>query len=139
MASFIIRKELKFKKLVFNRIVNSKYNTLRHISGLFWNCQVSSYKLNSLEYLKTIFIEALSKSKTKVIKLDWHEFKPEGITIIAILADSHAILHSWPKEKFMIVEIFTCGAQSTPIKGIEFIKATINPKIHEIKDRFIQI
>ncbi|NMC05941.1 MAG: adenosylmethionine decarboxylase [Candidatus Lokiarchaeota archaeon] len=69
-----------------------------------------------------------------MIRIDEHQFQPEGITIVAILADSHAVLHTWPEEAFIIADIFTCGQRADPMKGIKFLIDAFNPRVHDIQD-----
>lgn len=40
-----------------------------------------------------------------------HEFEPQGISVVAILAESHCAIHTWPEEdkRSATVDIFTCG------------------------------
>ncbi|MFX0102839.1 MAG: adenosylmethionine decarboxylase, partial [Candidatus Hodarchaeota archaeon] len=104
-----------------------------------WRCDVSKEVLNDVNTMKGLFLEAIKRCNTEIIKTDFHEFSPEGITLIAILADSHAVLHSWPEEKFVMVEIFTCGERSEPYLGVAYLLNEFKPRYHERKQDFINI
>jgi len=119
--------------------MDSPYSTLKHAIAMFWKCDVPRDELNDASLLTTHFRNALELCQTTIIKMDHHEFEPEGITIIAILADSHAILHTWPKESFVMVEIFTCGKRSSSIAGINHLINVFKPKVHDVQDKIIKI
>ena len=52
-----------------------------------------------------------------------HKFDPQGVTSIAMLAESHISIHTWLAEKGMAVcDIFTCGDTATPEDGVEYMK-----------------
>ncbi len=40
-----------------------------------------------------------------------HEFKPQGLTAMAVLSESHISLHSWPEEGILFVDLATCSGQ----------------------------
>ena len=37
-----------------------------------------------------------------------HPFSPHGMTLLYVLAESHLALHTWPEERFVALELFTC-------------------------------
>ncbi|HME54730.1 MAG TPA: adenosylmethionine decarboxylase [Candidatus Lokiarchaeia archaeon] len=119
--------------------MESPYSTLKHAIAMFWKCDVSRRELNDISFLMTHFRAALESCQTIIIKMDYHEFEPEGITVIAILADSHAILHTWPETSFVMAEIFTCGKRSSSMAGIKYLLDVFKPKVQDIQDKIIKI
>ncbi len=43
-----------------------------------------------------------------VVNTTYHEFKPYGITFIAILSESHLAIHTWPEYKTIHVDLVSC-------------------------------
>jgi S-adenosylmethionine/arginine decarboxylase-like enzyme len=43
-----------------------------------------------------------------VLKLSFHKFRPQGVTGILLLSESHMSIHTWPEKKFAIFEMVTC-------------------------------
>ncbi len=119
--------------------MTSPYTYLKHVTVKLWKCKVSRESLDDMEWLTTKFKEAIRRCQTTLIKLDHHEFEPEGITIVAILADSHAVLHTWPEECFAMAEFFTCGARARPIDGITFLIQEFKPTRHDVVETFTRI
>ena len=43
-----------------------------------------------------------------------HRFQPQGATVLALLAESHVSVHTWPGEGTAAVDVFTCGDELRP-------------------------
>ena len=50
-----------------------------------------------------------------------HEFEPQGLTVGAIISESHIIVHTWPEHKFVQVDISSCK-EFDPEDVIRFMK-----------------
>ena len=42
-----------------------------------------------------------------------HKFKPQGVTAVVMLAESHMSIHTWPESKSCAIDIYTCGSLNT--------------------------
>ena len=42
---------------------------------------------------------------------DFHQFEPEGVSGVLLIAESHLSVHTWPEDGFAAVDIFTCGEE----------------------------
>lgn len=54
--------------------------------------------------------EACRAAGATVLGARFHQFEPEGVTGIVLLAESHASLHTWPEAGLVTLDVFTCGA-----------------------------
>jgi S-adenosylmethionine decarboxylase len=118
--------------------MKSPYSTLRHVTCMMFKCGAAEL-LNDLAPLEEHFRKSLEISNARIVQLDSHQFEPEGITIMAILADSHAVLHTWPEESFVMVEIFTCGKTSNPAAGIDYLVEVFKPTTNKIENKLMQL
>jgi len=62
-----------------------------------------------------IICQALTEGATAcgatLLALNHHSFGEDGgITAIAMLAESHISIHSWPEIDYAAIDIFTCGS-----------------------------
>lgn len=63
-----------------------------------------------------------------LLHLHCHHFTPhQGISGIAVLAESHISLHSWPEKHFAAWDIFMCG-QANPQKAVSVLEQAFCPK-----------
>ncbi len=53
--------------------------------------------------------EVCEEHGAHVIRALSHQFKPQGVTVLAILAESHASIHTWPEFARAYIDVFTCG------------------------------
>jgi len=50
----------------------------------------------------------------------YKKFKPQGVTVLTLLSESHISIHTWPEDGNAAVDIFTCG-DSNPKIGCDII------------------
>ena len=65
-----------------------------------------------------VFGDALRRAGATVVQQVFHQFPETGLTCVMILAESHAVLHTWPETGTMNIDIFSC---STRLKSLEAI------------------
>jgi S-adenosylmethionine decarboxylase len=44
-----------------------------------------------------------------------------GVSVIALVLESHIAVHTWPWYGYATVDVYTCGEKSDPSKGIKLI------------------
>tara|TARA_Y100000310_G_scaffold101019_1_gene98917 strand:+ start:1171 stop:1473 length:303 start_codon:yes stop_codon:yes gene_type:complete len=65
--------------------------------------------------------EGLRLSGMTVVSKTHHQFDPQGITGLWVLAESHFALHTYPEHRFLAMDIFTCGDRQTPEQAIDYV------------------
>jgi S-adenosylmethionine decarboxylase len=56
---------------------------------------------------------AAQAAHVRVVGLNLHHFGPQqGVTGVALLAESHISIHTWPEEGVAAIDIFVCGAHA---------------------------
>ena len=83
-------------------------------------------KLNDESFLRCTLNNAAKFANAKVLNLISNKFEPQGVTAIALLAESHMSIHTWPESHYSAIDIFTCGQNMQPeIAGKYLIEALI--------------
>lgn len=59
--------------------------------------------------IETAFLKAADESHATVISSSFHNFEPQGVSGVVIIAESHFTVHAWPEHDYAAVDIFTCG------------------------------
>lgn len=59
----------------------------------------------NLEQLADKLVESLNLT---VVKSVFHSFKPQGITLVHILSESHLAIHTWPEHKLVHIDLVSC-------------------------------
>lgn len=58
-----------------------------------------------------------------VIAEEFHQYLPQGVSGVLILAESHLAVHTWPEREFAAVDLFTCGACPNVSHLADFVKS----------------
>ncbi|GAA4779129.1 hypothetical protein GCM10023200_10250 [Actinomycetospora chlora] len=64
---------------------------------------------------------ALDAGGATVIDVVAHRFEPQGTTVLALLAESHASVHAYPEASAAFVDVFTCGDQADPERIVDVL------------------
>ena len=51
----------------------------------------------------------MSEAGATLCEVMSHRFAPQGVTVLAMLAESHASVHTYPELGTVFVDVFTCG------------------------------
>jgi S-adenosylmethionine decarboxylase len=88
--------------------------------------------LNDEEFLKEQIIAAINKTELTLLEISSHKFSPQGITIVALLSESHISIHTWPENGSAALDVFTCGETNPEIAMLHMILA-LGSKNHNTK------
>lgn len=72
--------------------------------------------------------EAVRASGAHILNTAYHVFEPNGVTMMFLLSESHATIHTYPEYRACFVDIFTCGDICQPEKFHQVLKAYLKPK-----------
>lgn len=60
--------------------------------------------------ISDVLKEAAEAANAQVLKIEAHDFgERAGFTAVALLAESHMSLHTWPEHGYVAIDIFLCG------------------------------
>ncbi len=81
----------------------------RHFIASYLECSEEVLKDNAL--LRKAMLEAINASGATLLDMTDFEFSPAGFTMIALLSESHASIHTYPEHHACFVDLFTCGTR----------------------------
>lgn len=71
--------------------------------------------------------EAIDVAGATLLHIHLHHFTPnDGISGVAVLAESHISVHTWPERNFAAFDVFMCG-DAEPEKVIPVLQAAFKP------------
>jgi S-adenosylmethionine decarboxylase proenzyme len=79
----------------------------KHVLLELKNCDPE--RLNDLDYLKTMLMQAAREAGASVLDSSFHQFQPQGVSGVVVIAESHLFIHTWPEYGYAAADIFTCG------------------------------
>ena len=84
----------------------------RQILIEFYECQ--SEVLIDRNRIRQYTLEAARHAGATVISDTFHHFKPDGVSGVVVIAESHISIHTWPEHRYAAVDVFTCGDSVDP-------------------------
>ena len=100
-----------------------------HIIIDLWGAQ----KLDDLEVMEQAFRDAVLACGATLLHIHLHHFTPNGgISGVAVLAESHISVHTWPEADFAAFDVFMCG-DAEPHKATKILRNAFSPSRIDIK------
>jgi len=90
-------------------------------------------KLNDELYLRCQLNSAAKLANASVLNIVSNKFEPCGVTAIALLAESHLSIHTWPESQYCAIDIFTCGRNMKPKLASQFLIESLEASNHLLK------
>ena len=103
----------------------------KHLLLELYKCD--SEKLNDESFLRCALQRATKLANATVLNLISHKFEPQGVTAIALLAESHISIHTWPESNYSAVDIFTCGQNMLPELASQYLIDVLNAEEHSLR------
>ncbi|WP_107658147.1 adenosylmethionine decarboxylase [Nocardia suismassiliense] len=84
---------------------------------------------DDLERLESALRESLIAAGVTICDVVHKKFDPQGVTVLALLSESHASIHTYPESGDIFVDVFTCGSIGAGAsKAVELLRDKLSPK-----------
>lgn len=107
-------------------------STGRHLILDLYDCD--QQLLDDYQALEELMQVALQMSNAKILRIIGEKFQPQGVTLLALLAESHCSIHTWPEIGYAAVDLYTCGDTTNSHKAAQFLKNKLKAKNAEEKE-----
>jgi S-adenosylmethionine decarboxylase len=104
----------------------------RHLILDLYDCDQAI--LDDYEELERLLQAALNLAGAKILRIFGEKFEPQGVTLLALLAESHASIHTWPELGYAAVDLYTCGDTTKTHRAATFLKKKLGSKQVEEKE-----
>lgn len=98
----------------------------KHLTVDMYGCSFES--LDNLEFVKNAMTTAVEEANMTLLDFTSYKFEPQGLTALALLAESHMSIHTYPELGYAAVDVFTCGDHSRPDKAVSVLKNFLKPE-----------
>jgi S-adenosylmethionine decarboxylase len=79
----------------------------KHFLASYLDCDPKA--ISDVPKLLEAMDEAVNRSGATILDKKSYIFEPEGVTVVYLLSESHASLHTYPELGACFVDLFTCG------------------------------
>lgn len=102
-----------------------------HLLIDFWGCS----RLNDVNLMTETLRNAAEAADATVLHIHVHEFGGEGgVSGVAVLAESHISVHTWPELDYAAFDVFMCG-NCRPDKAVAVLERMFTPQRAEITEQ----
>ncbi len=75
--------------------------------------------------IEKTLLDALAKDNFTILGIQPHHFTPSGYTVLVLLAESHAAIHTYPEHHALYFSIYSCRGEVDGDGAFEYFKENI--------------
>ena len=82
---------------------------------------------------KNTMRRCVEAAKATLLHIHLHRFEPDGVSGVAVLAESHISVHTWPESRFAAFDVFMCG-NTQPEVCIEIMREAFEAERADVQE-----
>ncbi|MBS0604688.1 MAG: adenosylmethionine decarboxylase [Verrucomicrobia bacterium] len=98
-----------------------------HFLVSYCDCDIEA--LTDLDNLTKAMNEAVEQCGATILESSSWVFPPNGLTMVFLLSESHASIHTYPEHGACFVDLFTCGDKCSSEKFDAAMREYLKPKV----------
>ncbi|AEB94689.1 MULTISPECIES: adenosylmethionine decarboxylase [Metallosphaera] len=104
----------------------------KHVFGNLYGLDPKD--LNDEKLLKNLVLQAVKIANMNLVEAKSWSFggKKGGVSVIALIEESHIALHTWNEYNYATLDVYTCGEDSDPQAAFNFIVESLKPKRYQV-------
>lgn len=85
-------------------------------------------KLDDLGHIEAALRQCVDAAGATLLHIHLHYFEPNGgVSGVAVLAESHISIHTWPENGYAALDVFMCG-DAKPEACVPVLRKAFKPK-----------
>ncbi len=97
----------------------------KHFLASYQDCDLDA--LGDVEGVVRALDDAVRASGATILDSCSYVFKPNGLTRVYLLSESHASIHTYPEHGSCFVDLFTCGDNCSSDRFDQILRAYLQP------------
>lgn len=89
--------------------------------------------LDDIDLIEAALRRCVSEAQATLLHIHLHHFQPNGVSGVAVLAESHISIHTWPDAGYAALDIFMCG-KADPDACIPVLREAFKAKRIEVSE-----
>src|SRR6516162_11577591 len=91
-------------------------------------------RLDDLKHIKETLKRCVAVAGATLLHIHLHHFTPNGgVSGVAVLAESHISIHSWPEAGYAALDVFMCG-EARPHLAIDILRREFGARDVVVKE-----
>lgn len=90
-------------------------------------------RLDEIAHIEDAMRDCVEAAGATLLHIHLHRFSPEGVSGVAVLAESHISVHTWPEADYAAFDVFMCG-DAQPEVCVDILREAFSAKrvaVHE--------
>jgi S-adenosylmethionine decarboxylase len=83
--------------------------------------------LDDIDHIETTLRHCVDAAGATLLHIHLHHFQPNGVSGVAVLAESHISIHTWPEAGYAALDVFMCG-KADPDKCVPVLREAFGAK-----------
>jgi S-adenosylmethionine decarboxylase len=85
-------------------------------------------RLDDIDHIEATLRRCVDEAGATLLHIHLHHFEPNGgVSGVAVLAESHISIHSWPEVGYAALDVFMCG-KASPDACVPVLREAFKPK-----------
>jgi S-adenosylmethionine decarboxylase len=91
-------------------------------------------RLDDTAHIEQALLQSAAACGATVLDINLHSFgEKSGVTGVALLAESHISIHTWPESKFAALDVFMCGT-CDPRRALPVLREFFSPERMKVSE-----
>jgi S-adenosylmethionine decarboxylase len=83
--------------------------------------------------IQQAFRDCVDECGATLLHIHTHKFSPQGVSGVAVLAESHISVHTWPEIGYGAFDVFMCG-DAEPHRAVDVLKRAFATETVHVKE-----
>jgi S-adenosylmethionine decarboxylase len=89
--------------------------------------------LDDIDLIEATLRRCVEAAQATLLHIHLHHFQPNGVSGVAVLAESHISIHTWPDLRYAALDVFMCG-KASPDACIPVLREAFKAKRVEVNE-----
>jgi S-adenosylmethionine decarboxylase len=89
--------------------------------------------LDDIDLIEATLRACVDAAQATLLHIHVHHFQPNGVSGVAVLAESHISIHTWPDAGYAALDVFMCG-KASPDACIPVLRQAFRAKRVEVNE-----
>jgi len=85
------------------------------------------HRLDDIDHIEATLRRCVAAAGATLLHIHLHHFQPNGVSGVAVLAESHISIHTWPEASYAALDVFMCG-NAAPEKCVPVLRRAFGAK-----------
>lgn len=72
--------------------------------------------------LERLLMATVDQMGATLLGLHLHRLEPQGVSGVAVIAESHLTIHTWPERGEAAIDLFTCGHPARARAALDWLR-----------------